>query len=137
MATIRINNQDVEVAEEFKQFYEQTDREEEYANRRYRRYNQSLEASLDKGHDFEDTSTIEEAENREYEYQLLKIAFESLSEKDMYLIEQFFFENRTQADIARELGVSRNTISMRLRVIYKKLKKVLGKLGYKRDFADL
>ena len=137
MATIRINNQDVEVTEEFKQFYEQTDREEEYANRRYRRYNQSLEASLDKGHDFEDTSTIEEAENREYEYQLLKIAFESLSEKDMYLIEQFFFENRTQAEIARELGVSRNTISKRLRVIYKKLKKVLGKLGYKRDFADL
>ena len=134
MATIRINNQDVEVTEKFKQFYEQTEKEEALATRRYYDHNQSLEASFDKGHDFEDTSIVGEAENREYEYQLLKIAFELLREKDMYLIEQFFFENRTQADIARELGVSRNTISKRLRVIYKKLKKVLEKLGYKRDF---
>lgn len=131
MATIRINNQDVEVTEEFKQFYENIEREEASADRLYRMRNQSLEASFEKGHDFIDTAADIKIESKELMLEMLDKALDSLSEKDRYLIDQFFFENRTQADIARELGVSRNTISKHLRVIYKKLKKVLEKLGYK------
>ena len=137
MATIRINNQDVEVTEEFKKVYEQMKREDEYADRRYRRYNHSLEATLDKGHDFEDTTNQDDEELRKQEYKVLHEAISQLNDIDRFIVEEIYFNNKPKGEVAKALGWSISNLSHHLRVIYKKIKKIFVQIFKFGDFADL
>ena len=136
MATIRINNQDVEVTEEFKQFYEQIEREEASADRGYRRYNQSLEASFEGGHDFEYVQ-IDDDEDKSKECEALHQAIEQLNERDRQIIQAIFFDNKPKAEVAKNLGWSGGNLTHHLRSIYKKLEKLMEKILKSSDFSVL
>lgn len=125
MATIRINNQDVEVTEEFKQFYEQAEKEEALATRRYYDHNQSLEQSLERGHDFESSNDGDILELERIESEILHESIESLNERDRSIIEDIFFNNKTKGEVAKRLGCTNGNLTQHLRVIYKKLEKLI------------
>ena len=88
------------------------------------RRHQSLELSLDNGHDFisEDPTPEEKVEKQE-EIALLRQALSTLTEDQQWLVNEVYFKGRSQVDIANELGVSKMAITLRLQTILKKLKK--------------
>ena len=88
------------------------------------RRHQSLELSLDNGHDFisEDPTPEEKVEKQE-ELALLRQALSTLTEDQQWLVNEVYFKGRSQVDIANELGVSKMAITLRLQTILKKLKK--------------
>lgn len=55
----------------------------------------------------------------------LKKALTFLSEEQRWLIDRVFYDGSSQADMARELGVSKQAINCRLEIIFKKIKKFL------------
>ncbi|WP_051221168.1 RNA polymerase sigma factor [Eremococcus coleocola] len=65
---------------------------------------------------------------------VLNEALETLDENQRELIEKVFFEGVSQADIAREEGVSKTAIHNRLKRIYEKLKKEFLKRGLTSPF---
>ena len=114
----------VEVSEEIAKALQELDSEEQRIKRKEsRRQVASLEQLLDEGLDFEENSN-----DRLTDEQITKVrdALEHLTPDQQWLINQVFYENRTQADIARELGVSKAAITQRLERIFEKMKKVLS-----------
>lgn len=105
------------LAEEYKMFM---------AERNYHRNVQSLDKSMDGGFELEDkkqdvmSNLIDDLEKEE-----LKKAIKTLTEEQQWLIVQYFYERRTQTDIANEIGIDQTSIRDRLRIIYKHLKKIL------------
>jgi RNA polymerase sigma factor (sigma-70 family) len=67
----------------------------------------------------------ENGEEREKVYQALHQAIENLTPKQKRTIEKVFYQGMRQAEVAREEGVSKMTISDRLTSAYKKIKKEL------------
>lgn len=88
------------------------------------RRHQSLELSLENGHEFvsEDPTPDERLEKQE-EIVLLRQALSTLSEDQQWLVKEVYFKGRSQVEIAKELGVSKMAITLRLQTILKKLKK--------------
>lgn len=128
MATIQYfdgnKNIPVEVSEEIAKALQELDSEEQRIKRKEsRRQVASLEQLLDEGFDFEESSN-----DRLTDEQITKVrdALEHLTPDQQWLINQVFYENRTQAEIARELGVSKAAITQRLERIFEKMKKVLS-----------
>lgn len=114
----------VEVSEEIAKALQELDSEEQRIKRKEsRRQVASLEQLLDEGFDFE-----ESLNDRLTDEQITKVrdALEHLTTDQQWLVEQVFYENRTQAEIARELGVSKAAITQRLERIFEKMKKVLS-----------
>ena len=91
------------------------------------RRHQSLDLSLENGHDFvsEDPTPDEKFEKQE-EIALLRQALSTLTEDQQWLVSEFYFKGRSNMDIAKELGVDKSAISHRLERILKKLKKFLN-----------
>lgn len=114
----------VEVSEEIAKALQELDSEEQRIKRKEScRQVASLEQLLDEGFDFEESSN-----DRLTDEQITKVrdALEHLTTDQQWLVEQVFYENRTQAEIARELGVSKAAITQRLERIFEKMKKVLS-----------
>ena len=90
------------------------------------RRHQSLELSLDNGHDFvcEDPTPDEKIEKQE-EIALLGQAITTLTEEQRWLINEVYYKKRTLVNIANELGVSHVAIINRLKKIHNKIKKFL------------
>ena len=108
----------VEVSEEIAKALQELDSEEQRIKRKEsRRQVASLEQLLDEGFDFEENSN-----DRLTDEQITKVrdALEHLTPDQQWLINQVFYENRTQAEIARELGVSKAAITQRLERIFEK-----------------
>ena len=92
----------------------------------YRRHTISFEQAKEKGFDLAaPTDLLEETIKTESE-EKVRAAIKQLEPQQQWLVEQVFYEGRKQSEIARELGITRNSIRDRLRVIYKKIKKVLS-----------
>lgn len=132
MATIKytINGKDidVEVTQEFARAFEQLKEEEKNNERRETRRHLSLEALTEEGFQVEDPKAdIEDQLYKKLENNALFSAIKSLDPNQKWLIEQVFFLNRTQQDIAEELGVNHTAVRNRLRKIYKKMKKFFKK----------
>lgn len=132
MATIKytINGKDidVEVTQEFARAFEQLKEEEKNNERRETRRHLSLEALTEEGFQVEDPKAdIEDQLYKKLENNALVTAIKSLDPNQKWLIEQVFFLNRTQQDIAEELGVNHTAVRNRLRKIYKKMKKFFKK----------
>lgn len=90
------------------------------------RRHQSLELSLDNGHDFvsEDPTPDEKLEKQE-EIALLRQALSTLTEDQQWLVKEIYFKGRPQIEIAKESDVDPTAIRNRLRKIYAKIKKIL------------
>ena len=88
------------------------------------RRHQSLDLSLENGHEFEDEeSDLEEKLIKDEMYEELHKAISTLSKEQQWLIYEIYFKGRSQAEIAQELGIDHTAIRNRLRKIYKKIKK--------------
>lgn len=88
------------------------------------RRHQSLNLSLDNGCEFEDEdSSIEDKYIQNETYKDLYKAISTLRKEQQWLINEVYFKGRSQVEIAKELGLSKMAISLRLQTILKKLKK--------------
>ena len=93
----------------------------------YRRHTVSFEEAQEKGIELVSPIDLLEDVIKEEEAETMRNAIKQLDSQQQWLMEQLYFDGRRQSDIARELGVTRNAIRDRLRVIYKKIKKFLKK----------
>ena len=88
------------------------------------RRHQSLDLSLENGHDFEDeNSSLEELFIKEEMYQELHKAISTLSKEQQWLINEIYFKGRSQTEIAKELGILKTSLNDRLNRALKKLRK--------------
>lgn len=103
------------------------DKRDALNERKETRHCQSLEASIDNGWDIADpNSNVEEIVIRKQRYKALYSALAKLPDEQRELVEKVFFERVPQTEIAKQEGVSRVAIHLRLQVILQKLKKLLS-----------
>lgn len=88
------------------------------------RRHQSLDLSLENGHEFEDEeSNLEEKLIENEMYEELHKAISTLSKEQQWLIYEVYFKGRPQVEIAKELGILKTSLNDRLTRALKKLKK--------------
>ena len=102
----------------------------EYRNncveRKETRRTQSLNASLANGFDIVDEGEdVHMALLRKMSCEQIHKAIKKLEPQQQWLVEEIFFNGRTQVDIANELGVGKTAIRNRLRKIFEKMQKNL------------
>lgn len=124
-----VKGQKVEVSEEVYRAYVQPERKQRM--REYRAHDKvqitSVEVLAEKGVELEDatpdilTSIIEGEESAE-ELSRLRVAIAKLSERDRQVVQLYFFEGKTQKEIAELLGVSQPAV-------VKMLKRILVELA--------
>ena len=120
-----------EVAEQLKE-----NRREQWRGDAYEEYHTtSLDAITDSGHEFEDVNADiesrliaeEEEAERRFLMRKLRMVIPQLTALQKSTLRKLFVLNMTQAEIAREEGVSEQAISDRVSRIYSHLRKVLKK----------
>ncbi len=123
-----VKGQRVEVSEEIYRAYVQPERKQRM--REYRAKDSisitPIEGLSEKGFEIEDetqdfVSALIENEEQSEELTKLHAAIEQLSERDRQVIRLYYFEGKTQQEIAEILGVSQPAV-------YKRLLKVLEQL---------
>lgn len=127
-----VKGQKVEVSEEVYRAYVQPERKQRM--REYRAKDNvsatSIEGLSEKGFEIEDetqdfaTVLIENEEHSE-ELSKLHAAIEQLSERDRKVVQLYYFEGKTQQEIAAILGIAKSTMSEFLPRILLRLKKFL------------
>lgn len=96
----------------------------------YHRHTISFEQAQEKGFDFvAPTDLLEETIKDESEEEVRK-AIKKLEPQQQWLVEQVYFNERTQSDVANELGVGRSALSQRMTVIKNELKKFLKNYSF-------
>ena len=94
--------------------------------RKETRRTQSLNASLANGFDIVDEdSDVHMALLRKMSCEQIHKAIKKLEPQQQWLVEEIFFNGRTQVDIANELGVGKTAIRNRLQKIFEKMQKNL------------
>lgn len=120
-----------EVAEQLKE-----NRREQWRGDAYEEYHTtSLDAITDSGHEFEDVNADiesrliaeEEEAERRFLMRKLRMVIPQLTALQKSTLRKLFVLNMTQAEIAREEGVSEQAVSERIFRIYGRLKKLLKK----------
>lgn len=92
--------------------------------RKETRRHQSINVSLENGHDFEDDEiSLEENFIEKEKYLKLHKAISCLSKEQQWLVNEVYFKGRSQVEIAKELGLTKMAVSLRLQTILKNLKK--------------
>lgn len=76
----------------------------------------------------EETQSLEELVIERMEIEKLHKALKVLSDDERYLIMQLYFEERTEREMAEELGIYHNAIHKQKSRILNKLKKILEKI---------
>ena len=84
----------------------------------------SYERLVDMSIQFAEESTEEQVFQR-MELEQLHRALSSLSDEERYLIQKIFFNERTERDLAEELGCSQNAVNKRKQRILDKLRRFL------------
>lgn len=86
----------------------------------------SYERLLDMDMQFQDESaSAEDLAIRNFQAQQLHKALSVLSEDERYLINQLYFQEKTERQLAAQLGVSQNTINKRRQRILERLRGLL------------
>ncbi len=140
MVKIYVKNADgqkvyVEVTEEQAKVYRDECRKEWRTEWNERYHTTSLDEIVDAGHDMVDEqsnieSIFEEKESEEQTKALikkLKQAMTELTPTQSRTVYKLFVKNMTQAEIAKEEGLSKAAITYRVNGIYSRLKKLLEK----------
>lgn len=118
---------EIEVSDQLGEVCIEIDRDTQNSNRRETRRHNSITRMEDTGIQFADARVSvadlflkNEASGR------LHAALDSLLPQQQDLIRQVFFEEKSQAAIAREIGVTEGAVRHRLSKIYKRLQAFLG-----------
>lgn len=137
---LRIKGQPIEVTQEVYDLYTKSERKMRYLEEDLKRERliedtrgnivivPSREDSLERLTDenaqqfAEDTPSVEDLVIRKMGIETLHSALLQLPQQDFDLIHVLFFENLTELEYARRIGVSRQTIHSRKKVIMNKLK---------------
>lgn len=86
----------------------------------------SYERLLDMDMQFQDESTsAEDLAIKNFQAQQLHKALSVLSEDERYLIDQLYFQEKTERELAAQLGVSQNAINKRRQRILERLRGLL------------
>ena len=133
---IRIENQVVDVTEEVYQAYYRMKNHEDYIERRDREnglaHYQALDCEEMKGEDIlpdENTDILTELVVQEEKAALWE-ALGQLKERDRELIEELYFNERTERELAEMLGVRQPAIHKRKVRILETLKSFLKKIDF-------
>lgn len=127
-----VKGQRVEVSEQIYRAYVQPERKQRM--REYRAKEKisvtSIEALSEKGFEPEDgtqdfESALIEVEQQAEELAKLNAAIEQLSERDRRVVQLYYFESKTQQEIANILGIAKSTMSELLPRILLRLKNFL------------
>ncbi len=127
-----VKGQKVEVSEEIYRAYVQPERKQRM--REYRAKDSisvtSIEGLSEKGFEIEDESqdfvaALIESEEHSEELSKLHAAIEQLSERDRRVVQLYYFEGKTQQEIAVILGIAKSTMSELLPRILLRLKNFL------------
>lgn len=78
----------------------------------------------------EESANVEELILQRIEVEQLHKAISLLSDEERYLIEQLYFMERTEREMAKELGVYHNAVHKKKQLILKKLKKFLKNFDF-------
>lgn len=118
----------IEITDEWCEVLKELDRKEQNNEHKETRRHSSLNNGID---DYEWLSVDDESLAELFREPTLKeklnSALEQLNEQQTALIKALYYQNKTQAEYATELGITQGAISQRLAVIIKKLKKFLEK----------
>lgn len=82
---------------------------------------------VDENNPLEQLVQAENTLEREKLIKKLGVAVQTLTPKQQSTLQKLFYENKSQAEIAKEENVGKSAITYRLRGIYKKLRKELEK----------
>ncbi|MBS5784329.1 MAG: sigma-70 family RNA polymerase sigma factor [Clostridium sp.] len=128
--TIVVKRQRVEVSEPVYRAYHKERESERYQNKLIRQNELSLERFHEDGVNIDYLIVRVQPDIVDrllYQEQLeaLWIALQSLSENERFLIDELFFNDKKEADLAAELLVTQQAISKRKKKILDKLKKMI------------
>jgi RNA polymerase sigma factor (sigma-70 family) len=123
----------VEVDEELGMLILASRRKESSANRYHRRWCRSLDAVTDKSiwgvdHKSDPCHMIQqmtEDENKQSETIRIRLALDSLSQKQRRLVKALFIDRLTEEEYAEITGVTQSAIAHQMATIRKKIKKLL------------
>ena len=119
---------DIEVADEFALQYEKIEAEEaRQIWREKKRKDSSLERMVGTGVQVDDpNSNIEEKLLEKCDIEQLSEAINSLTEDQKWLVQQVFYYDRKQSEIAAELCICKQALNNRIARILEKIKKFLN-----------
>ena len=128
---IEIDNQLIEVSEEVYRTYHQMRNHEDYLNKKDKRNGLTYYQALD-NHNLLGVDIIEDkganvldAVIKQEEQVALKNAIAKLKKRDKELIEELYFNEQTERELAKRLGVSHQTVHKKKVRILKKLREIL------------
>lgn len=121
-------NVEIEVDEKWLETLKKLDTDSESNARKEHRHVCSLDHMDFEGEAFIDPNfNLEERFIKEFEKEALMKAIDELKPAQKRVIMMFYFENKTQAEIASLLGVSQSAVSQRITTAEKNLKKLSQK----------
>ena len=118
---------EIEVMEEFAAEYAELEHKEKFTERKETRRHQSLDKSMEHGWDIADQSAdvVLQAEAEE-DKKRLHDAILKLPKEQRRLLEEVYFQDIPQTELAKQDGVTKTAVNNRLARILKKLKKYMG-----------
>lgn len=118
---------EIEVTEEFAAKYAELEHKEKLTERKETRRHQSLDKSMEHGWDIADQSAdvVLQAEAEEDKKRLYD-AILKLPKEQRKLLEEVYFQDIPQTELAKRDGVTKTAVNNRLACILKKLKKYMG-----------
>ena len=131
MATIRYQLADghfdvIEVTEEFAAEYASMEHRDKLIERKETRRHQSLDKSLERGWDIADPSTdVALQAERDEDKERLYAALQKLTDKQRAVLLLYIEEGKSFRDIAKELGLNKDTVREHYLAAIKNLKKFL------------
>lgn len=118
---------EIEVTGEFAAEYAELEHKEKLTERKETRRHQSLDKSMEHGWDIADQSAdvVLQAETEE-DKKRLHDAIQKLPKEQRKLLEEVYFQDIPQTELAKRDGVTKTAVNNRLARILKKLKKYMG-----------
>ena len=128
--TIVVKRQRVEVSEAIYRAYHKEREAERYQNKLIRQNELSLERFHEDGVNIDylivrvQPDIVDRLVHQE-QLEALWIALQSLSEDERFLIDELFFNEKSESQVAKSIGINQSTVNRRLSKVLSKLKNLM------------
>jgi RNA polymerase sigma factor (sigma-70 family) len=119
---IKVRSEKIYVEKGLFDVFNRIRRKQSYSNNKYR----ANTISLKENDEFDLVFFVEEEAVKNVLVEQLLDAVAGLSERDKALIQAYYFEGKTERQIAEQLGIAQTTVNYRKEQIIGKLKKMIG-----------
>ncbi|EDS73509.1 sigma-70 family RNA polymerase sigma factor [Anaerofustis stercorihominis] len=128
--TLLVRNERIEVSEAVYKAYYKEREHEKYLDKKKRDNEYSYEGMKEKGIVFEYNEGLiemspEEKLLKDIEKERLREALSALNKDEMFLIDLYYFENKSEREIAEIFSLSQKAVNKRKKRILEKLKSIL------------